>query len=81
MAHAQHGVARVILRRAGALRCFGEVWAEIEALSPRLERQLVTGRDLKRELRRMRRMVEAVRSGRLDLDGVEAPKSRAVQAA
>ena len=69
------------LRRACDHRCFGEVWHEIEAVSPRLKRQLVTGRDLKRELRRMRRMVESVRGGGLDLDGVEAPKSREVQAA
>ncbi len=57
------------------------MWAEIEAISPRLKRQLVTGRGLKRELRRMRRMVEAVRSGVLDLDGPEAAKSPTVQAA
>ncbi len=69
------------LRRACEPRCFGEIWAEIEAISPRLKRQLVTGRGLKRELRRMRRMVEAVRSGALDLDGPAATKSPAVQAA
>ncbi len=69
------------LRRACEQRCFGELWAEIEAASPRLKRQLVTGRDLKRELRRMRRMVEAVRGGVLDLDGVQPAASPAVQAA
>ncbi len=69
------------LRRACELRCFGETWAEIEAISPRLKRQLVTGRGLRRELRRMRRMVEAVRGGVLDLDGPQAAKSPAVQAA
>ncbi len=69
------------LRRATDHRCFGEMWAEVQTLSPRLQRQLVTGRGLRRELRRMRRMVEAVRSGKLDLDGAEAAKSPAVQAA
>ncbi len=69
------------LRRACDHRCFGEMWAEVQTLSPRLKRQLVTGRGLRRELRRMRRMVEAVRSGALDLDGRETPKSPTVQAA
>jgi hypothetical protein len=69
------------LRRAAERRFFGEAWAEIEALSPRLQRQLVTGRDLKRELRRMRRLVEAVRAGRFDLHGAEALHARAVEAA
>ena len=69
------------LRRAFDHRCFGEAWAEIEGLSPSLKRELVTGRGLKRELRRMRRLVEAVRSGVLDLEGVEASRSRAVKAA
>jgi hypothetical protein len=71
------------LRRACERRCFGEAWAEIEALSPRLARQLVTGRGLKRELRRMRKIVEAVRGGALDLDGTQtAPvRPRAVVAA
>jgi glycosyltransferase involved in cell wall biosynthesis len=69
------------LRRAAERRFFGEAWAEIEGLSPRLERQLVTGRNLKRELRRMRRLVEAVRAGHLDLDGVQNTGARAVEAA
>jgi len=41
---------------------FGQAWAQLEALSPRLARQLVTGAELKRELRRIRRLVEAVRA-------------------
>ena len=68
------------LRRTGERRCFGELWADLEAVSPRLVRELVTGRDLKRELRRMRRIVEAVRGG-LDLDAAEPPRPRAVCAA
>lgn len=50
-------VARALERRH-----FGEVWAELEAASPRLTRELVTGAGLKRELRRMRRFVEFARS-------------------
>ncbi len=69
------------LRRACERRCFGEAWADIEAMSPRLVRELVTGRDLRRELRRMRRMVETVRAGALDLDGTASAPSRAVCAA
>ena len=40
---------------------FGAFWAELEAVSPRLKRRLVTGAELKRELRRMRRLVESAR--------------------
>jgi GT2 family glycosyltransferase len=49
-------------RRALERRSFGEAWADLEARSPRLERRLVTGGELKRELRRMRRLVEAARA-------------------
>ena len=70
------------LHRATDRRCFGEIWAELEAVSPPLARELVTGRELKRELRRMRRVVEAVRAGGLDLDMDEAARPRtAIQAA
>jgi hypothetical protein len=41
---------------------FGQVWAELESKSPRLRRRLVTGNGLKFELRRMRRLVAAVRA-------------------
>ncbi len=75
------GVSPRELRTACEPRCFGEVWAGIEAMSPRLIRELVTGRGLKRELRRMRKIVESVRNGVIDLDGVETPRSRAVRAA
>ena len=51
------------LRRAVDHACFGQAWTAVEQASPRLRRELVTGRDLKRELRRMRRLVEAVRAG------------------
>ena len=75
------GIAHRDLRRACDRPCFGEAWSEVEAISPRLHRQLVTGRDLKRELRRMRKVVEAVRGGALDLDGVQTAPARAVEAA
>jgi hypothetical protein len=68
------------LRQAAERRCFGEIWADLEAASPRLARELVTGRELRRELRRMRRIVEAVRSGG-DLDAAEPVRVRAVCAA
>jgi Glycosyl transferase family 2 len=67
------------LRRAAERVCFGEFWAAIEDLSPRLRRELVTGRGLKRELRRMRRVVEAIRAG-LSLSVERAPV-RAARAA
>ena len=51
------------LRRGADHACFGQAWTVVEQASPRLKRELVTGRDLKRELRRMRRLVEAVRAG------------------
>jgi GT2 family glycosyltransferase len=49
-------------RRAIEQPTFGEIWAVLEARSPRLERRLVTGGQLRRELRRMRRLVEAARA-------------------
>ena len=75
------GVSPRELRRVCERHCFGEVWAEVEAISPRLKRRLVTGRDLKRELRRMRRLVEGVRSGALTLDGAQPSRPRRVRAA
>ncbi len=41
---------------------FGLVWAELESRSARLSRRLVTGNGLRGELRRMRRLVAAVRA-------------------
>lgn len=49
------------VRRAMERTTFGALWAELEARSPRLVRRLVTGAGLRRELRRMRRLVEAAR--------------------
>jgi hypothetical protein len=49
-------------RRAMERPTFGELWFELEAKSPRLERRLVTATMLKREIRRMRRLVEAART-------------------
>ncbi len=55
------GVSDRDFRRAMERPYFGEFWAELESLSPRLKRRLVTGAELKRELRRMRRLVEFLR--------------------
>ena len=49
------------VQRATERASFGAIWTELEAKSPRLVRRLVTGALLKRELRRMRRLVEAAR--------------------
>ena len=49
------------VRQAVARTHFGEVWAALEASSSRLQRRLVTSNGLKTELRRMRRLVAAVR--------------------
>ncbi len=49
------------VRHATARTHFGEVWADLEARSPRLRRRLVTSNGLKTELRRMRRLVATVR--------------------
>jgi hypothetical protein len=56
------GISDRDFRRAAERQHFGEFWTELESLSPRLKRQLVTGAELKRELRRMRRLVESARS-------------------
>ena len=49
-------------RRAMERHGFGEMWTALEARSPRLVRRLVTGGLLRRELRRMRRLVEGARA-------------------
>ena len=41
---------------------FGAFWAEVEAQSPRLQWRLVTMAGLKRELRRIRRLVDTARA-------------------
>jgi hypothetical protein len=56
------GISERDFRRAAERPHFGEFWTVLEAQSPRLKRQLVTGAQLKRELRRMRRLVESARS-------------------
>lgn len=53
------------VRAAAASGFFGEAWARLETLSPKLKRRLVTGRELKRELRRLRRLVEFARKADL----------------
>ena len=50
------------VRQAVSRTHFGQVWAELEGRSPRLVRRLVTGNGLKGELRRMRRLVAAIRA-------------------
>ena len=55
------GVTELEVRQALQRPHFGQVWAELEAKSPRLTRQLVTSNGLKRELRRMRRIVASTR--------------------
>ncbi|HTK36212.1 MAG TPA: glycosyltransferase family A protein [Caulobacteraceae bacterium] len=55
-------ITQTDFRRAMERRTFGEMWAELEGRSPRLVRKLVIGGLLRRELRRMRRLVEAARA-------------------
>ena len=55
-------VSELDFRHAQQRPHFGQLWAELEAKSPRLRRQLVTSNGLKRELRRMRRIVGAARA-------------------
>ncbi len=71
------GISERDFRRAAERQHFGEFWTELEALSPRLKHQLVTGAQLKRELRRMRRLVESARSHdrRLPQPRQTAPKT------
>ncbi len=55
-------VEPAVLRRATETTpYFGALWAELEGRSPRLVRRLVTGGELKRELRRLRRLVDSAR--------------------
>ena len=48
-------------RTAAHRRYFGAFWAELEGLSPKLVRRLVTPKELKREHRRIRRLVDVAR--------------------
>ncbi len=57
---------------------FGAAWAELEAISPKLERHLVKVVELKRELRRIRRLVD---TGRTRAKAATAPAVKKVQAA
>ena len=50
------------VRHAALRQHFGQVWADLEAKSPRLARRLVTSNGLKGELRRMRKLVAAARA-------------------
>ena len=49
-------------RTAAHRRHFGAFWAELEGLSPKLVRRLVTPAELKREHRRIRRLVDVARN-------------------
>jgi hypothetical protein len=49
-------------RAAAHRRHFGAFWAELEGLSPKLVRRLVTPKELKREHRRIRRLVDVARA-------------------
>ncbi len=63
------------LRRTLKRGYFGEAWAELEAMSPRLRRVLVTGADLRREMRRMRRLVESARAVARTKDAASAGRA------
>ena len=56
------GVPELEFRHALQRPHFGQVWAELEGRSPRLKRELVTSNGLRRELRRMRRLVATSRA-------------------
>jgi hypothetical protein len=60
---------------------FGAAWAELEAISPKLERHLVKVVELKRELRRIRRLVDAARTRAKAAAGADALTAKKVQAA
>jgi hypothetical protein len=63
-------------------RSFGEMWADLEGRSPRLVRRLVTGAELRRELRRMRRLVEGARAhARAEAAWADGKRPRKVAAA
>jgi hypothetical protein len=55
-------ISAASFRTAAHRRHFGAFWAELEALSPKLVRRLVTPAELKREHRRIRRLVDVARS-------------------
>ena len=59
---ARLAVPELELRHALLHPHFGQVWAELENKSPRLKRELVTSNGLRRELRRMRRLVASSRA-------------------
>ena len=58
---------------------FGAFWAELEGQSPRLAWRLVTMAGLKRELRRIRRLVDGLRAR--DKAAARAPAAKKVRAA
>jgi hypothetical protein len=70
------GIAPAEFRQAVQQLCFGQAWAELEAVSPRLVRRLVTGADLKLELRRIRRLVESARARARVADQARALRRR-----
>ena len=70
------GISTTEFRGAVQQLCFGQAWAELEAVSPRLVRRLVTGAELKRELLRIRRLVESARARARAADHARALRRR-----
>ena len=68
------GISRDIFIAAAQHDYFGQFWAELEGLSGKLEWRLVTGALLKRELRRIRRLVASRRA----YDNARAAKAKGV---
>lgn len=58
---------------------FGAFWSELEAASPRLTWKLVTMAGLRRELRRIRRLVDTLRVR--DKASALSPSAKAIRAA
>ena len=56
------GVSPAAFVSAARTPHFGRFWAELEGLSAKLQWRLVTGGELKRELRRIKRIVQSARA-------------------
>ena len=56
------GVSQDAFVAASRSAFFGKFWAELEGLSGKLQWRLVTGAELKRELRRIKRIVQSARA-------------------
>jgi hypothetical protein len=71
------GITPEAFRTATQQLCFGQAWAELEAQSPRLVRRLVIGAELKRELRRIKRLVAWARAQEREAGAARRPARRA----